>query len=41
MVKDWPDEKLFASLVDYLIKRASKMGRRVRAFGEMVALLWG
>jgi hypothetical protein len=40
MVDDWPDEEKFSSLVRYLIKRASKNGRRIRASGEMVAILW-
>jgi hypothetical protein len=40
MVKQWPDDKLFSDLVTELITRARANGRRVRAFGEMVALLW-
>jgi hypothetical protein len=40
MVKRWPDEKLFGNFVTELITRARGNGRRVRAFGEMVALLW-
>jgi hypothetical protein len=40
MVDGSPNEEMFASLVGYLIKRASKNGRHIRAFGEMVALLW-
>jgi hypothetical protein len=40
MVKHWPDEELFADLVTELITRARASGGRVRAFGEMVALLW-
>lgn len=40
MVNSWPDEKLFVDTVSALIKRASNCNRRVRAFGEMVALLW-
>jgi len=36
----WPDEKLFTWLVADLLARAGKGGRRVRAFGEMVAVLW-
>ncbi|MGH9599351.1 MAG: MEDS domain-containing protein [Terracidiphilus sp.] len=40
MVKDWPDEDLFADFINQLILRASANDRRVRAFGEMVALLW-
>lgn len=40
MVKQWPDDDLFAELITELITRARGNGRRVRAFGEMVALLW-
>jgi hypothetical protein len=40
IVKGWPDEKLFKELVTNLIVRARGKGRRVRAFGEMVAVLW-
>jgi len=40
MIHNWPDENLFKSEVDKLIRIAKANGRRVRAFGEMVALLW-
>jgi hypothetical protein len=40
MVKQWPDDKLFSDLVTELITRARANDRHVRAFGEMVALLW-
>jgi MEDS: MEthanogen/methylotroph, DcmR Sensory domain len=40
MVNDWPDEKLFNDEVTQIISRAKKNDRKVRAFGEMVALLW-
>jgi hypothetical protein len=40
MVKGWPDDERFASLVSQLLGRATVKNRRVRAFGEMVALLW-
>jgi hypothetical protein len=40
MVNQWPDDMLFAEFVTGLITRAQENGRRVRAFGEMVALLW-
>ena len=36
----WPDDYLFDQVVTDLLKRAGRGGRRVRAFGEMVALLW-
>lgn len=40
MVNDLPDEKLFEQLIAGLLAQAGKNGRRVRAFGEMVAILW-
>lgn len=40
MVDGWPDEERFRAVVDGLLKRARGSGRKVRAFGEMVALLW-
>jgi len=40
IVKSWPDDKLFDNIVSELITRAKGDGRRVRAFGEMVAVLW-
>jgi hypothetical protein len=40
MVGGWPDAVRFRELVTSLLKRAGKNGRRVRAFGEMVAILW-
>jgi hypothetical protein len=40
MVNDWPDETLFMSTVSDLIVRAKMDNRHVRAFGEMVAILW-
>jgi hypothetical protein len=40
MVGEMPDEGLFNSFVDGLLRRATVNGPRVRAFGEMVALLW-
>jgi hypothetical protein len=41
MVEDWPDEQRFRGAMESLIRiaRGSK-GRKVRAFGEMVAILW-
>jgi MEDS: MEthanogen/methylotroph, DcmR Sensory domain len=41
MAGNWPDDQLFSDFVERLIHRASVKNRRVRAFGEMVALLWG
>lgn len=40
MVDGWPDDARFKSLVTQLLSRAGAEGRRVRAFGEMVAVLW-
>jgi hypothetical protein len=40
MVDGWPDEDLFMEVVTGLITKAGRGNRKVRAFGEMVALLW-
>jgi hypothetical protein len=41
MLGAWPDDERFKALVGGLLARArGGSGRRVRAFGEMVALLW-
>ncbi len=40
MVNDWPDEELFMQTVSKLFEKAGKKKRRIRAFGEMVAILW-
>jgi hypothetical protein len=40
MRDDWPDDERFELAVESLLGRAAGNGRRVRAFGEMVALLW-
>jgi hypothetical protein len=40
MVKDWPDETLFRETIGAILHKARKDGRHVRAFGEMVAILW-
>jgi len=43
MTNGWPDERLFREVVSSLLDRARGYGRnlrRVRAFGEMVAVLW-
>ncbi|MEX2232885.1 MAG: MEDS domain-containing protein [Cyclobacteriaceae bacterium] len=40
MINGWPDENLFFHLLTTLLLRARKKVRPVRAFGEMVALLW-
>jgi MEDS: MEthanogen/methylotroph, DcmR Sensory domain len=40
MVDGGPDEQRFNLLLTQLLERATVKDRRVRAFGEMVALLW-
>jgi hypothetical protein len=40
VLNGWPDDDLFAEFVRETLARARGNGRRVRAFGEMVALLW-
>jgi hypothetical protein len=40
MINAWPDEFLFENAVTAILQRARSHGRSVRAFGEMVALMW-
>jgi MEDS: MEthanogen/methylotroph, DcmR Sensory domain len=40
MVGGWPDEARFRALVGEWLRRARRGGRDVRAFGEMVSILW-
>jgi hypothetical protein len=40
MVNGWPDDARFKQVIADLITRARGEGRKVRAFGEMVAVLW-
>jgi len=40
MVNGWPDEKLFMQTVSAIIDKCRRTKRRIRAFGEMVAILW-
>jgi len=40
MVAGWPDKALFAETVLEILEPLARQGRKVRAFGEMVALLW-
>jgi hypothetical protein len=41
MENGWPDDNLFAAVITQILQRArGKNDRKVRAFGEMVALLW-
>ena len=39
-IDGWPDETRFADALEPLVERAGRGRRRVRAYGEMVALLW-
>lgn len=40
LVSDWPEPAAFEATVGALIRQALQTGRAVRAYGEMVALLW-
>lgn len=40
MVNNWPDENLFINEITELIEKACHGKRKIRAFGEMVAILW-
>jgi hypothetical protein len=40
MVNGWPDAKLFYKTISRIVNRAKQKDRRLRAFGEMVAILW-
>jgi hypothetical protein len=40
MIDGWPNETLFTEFVSKLVLKAKNNGRQVRAFGEMVAILW-
>jgi hypothetical protein len=40
MRNGWPEENYFQEFIHGLLERTQGRGRRVRAFGEMVALLW-
>jgi hypothetical protein len=41
MVNGWPDDELFESVIQGILRQARGLKRRkVLAFGEMVALLW-
>jgi anti-sigma regulatory factor (Ser/Thr protein kinase) len=40
LIDERPDRRLFMEVVGGLIHRATSSGRGVRAYGEMVALLW-
>ena len=40
MVEAWPDNVLFHDVIGGILDRAKRNGRKVRAFGEMVAVMW-
>jgi hypothetical protein len=40
IVDHWPNAELFAAFLGQFMQRARGDGRKVRAFGEMVAVLW-
>jgi hypothetical protein len=40
MIDDMPDWGLYMDVVGGLVAEAAKVGRPIRAFGEMVAVLW-
>jgi hypothetical protein len=40
MIDGWPDEERFTAVIEGILAPPRIAGRRVRAFGEMVALLW-
>lgn len=40
MIDGWPDESLFMHTVSDLLLRAKRTSKTVRAYGEMVAILW-
>jgi hypothetical protein len=40
MLNGWPDEQRFRAVVQGVLARARRGTPRVRAFGEMVAILW-
>jgi hypothetical protein len=40
MIGAWPDEFLFRHVIGSIMAKASKSKRPIRAFGEMVVLLW-
>ena len=40
MANGWADDELFFQLVADILARATKTGRKVRAFGAMVTVMW-
>lgn len=41
IVDGWPDDARFTAFVGGVLTRARAKGQKVRAFGEMVAIMWG
>jgi hypothetical protein len=40
MVEEWPNDVLFSEVSGGILNRATRNGRTVRVFGEMVAVMW-
>jgi hypothetical protein len=40
LINKWPEEQIFHEVIGEVLERATQKGRKVRAFGEMVALMW-
>jgi hypothetical protein len=40
MVNGWPDEDKFITVITEVLRKAKSRNKRIRAFGEMVAILW-
>jgi hypothetical protein len=40
LVENWIDESIFHNFISSLIERAKQRKNKIRAFGEMVAILW-
>lgn len=40
VVNDWPQDTLFHEVIGAVLDRARGNDRKVRAFGEMVAVMW-
>ena len=40
MVNNWPDDVLFEKTISEIIEKVSNNDHKIRAFGEMVSILW-
>ena len=40
IINGWPDDRRFSALITDVLKRASENALKVRAFGEIMALMW-